>query len=192
MIQRVVEGKRGWLDAPAAESIARIDAELGYLIQITEAGRDYSRQEYLYHLYLAGKGNLALPPGTSIHEFGRAIDTEAGRDPKVFEVLTRHGWKQTVYRNGVLVEYWHFEYFPENDRMKGETPMAMANLDDSKTWTGQRIGGSLSGDSLTVMIREALENQKTIIENQKWLMNQLGGSNTRKTSLRQDVDKLLS
>ncbi|MGO2091374.1 MAG: hypothetical protein ACTH34_05840, partial [Microbacterium gubbeenense] len=102
---------RGWLDAPAAASLTRIDAEVGHPLDINEAGRTWAQQNAHYQRYqsfLAGGpwAPIALPAGSSIHEFGRAIDT----DEQITTVLNRHGWFHTVYRGGVLVEPWHYEY----------------------------------------------------------------------------------
>lgn len=114
MLATPLTAGRGWLDAPAATSIARIDAALGHAMQITEAGRTWERQNEHYRAYLAGTGALALPPGTSVHEFGRAIDTNEGQQH--LGLLAEHGWRRTVYRAGRLVEPWHFEYFADEDQ----------------------------------------------------------------------------
>jgi hypothetical protein len=46
------------------------------------------------------------PDTPSVHQIGLAIDT----DEQLVAILNDHGWYQTVYRNGRLVEPWHFEY----------------------------------------------------------------------------------
>ena len=45
-------GNRGWLTDAAGGSIARADTYKGGLLQITEAGRTYQRQAYLYDCLL--------------------------------------------------------------------------------------------------------------------------------------------
>jgi len=50
-------------------------------IYISEGYRSTERQKYFYDLYLAGKGNLAAKPNTSLHEFHVAVDIG---DPKDF------------------------------------------------------------------------------------------------------------
>lgn len=104
---------RGWLRDNAAVSIARIDREIGHAMQITEAGRTWDQQNAHYQRYLRYLNGgpwapIALRPGTSLHESGLAVDTDEGR--RILDVMTRHGWRRTVYRDGVLVEPWHFEY----------------------------------------------------------------------------------
>lgn len=46
----------------------------GYNIGVNEAGRSRARQQELYNLYKAGRGNLAAAPGHSVHEKGTAFD----------------------------------------------------------------------------------------------------------------------
>lgn len=112
---------RGWMDRPAAESQWRIDAELGHPQQITEAGRFRWEQQAHYDNYLRYGSPIALHPDTpSIHQKGRAKDT----NERLPDVRHRHGWRLTVYRyvNGVwtLIEPWHEEYFPELDLYLGQ------------------------------------------------------------------------
>lgn len=119
---------RGWLNTPAAASIRRIDRQIGHAMQITEAGRDWAQQNKHYQHYLRYGSPIALNPDTpSIHQKGAAIDTDEGQQFNAR--MEENGWKRTVYRyvNGkwTLVEPWHYEYFPENDRHindGGETP----------------------------------------------------------------------
>lgn len=195
MITTQLTGGRGWLTAPAAASLARVDADLGRDLDINEAGRSWAQQNAHYQRYLtyiAGGAwaPIALAPGSSIHEFGRAIDT----DDHVHHtaLLNEHGWRQTVYRNGVLVEPWHFEYDDTRDQHRtsgagGGNTMAQ---DDSKTWTGQRIGGALNADSITDMLREINSKVDALALEQAFTKEQVGGSGSRETSLRQDVDKI--
>jgi hypothetical protein len=104
---------RGWLDAPAAASLARIDREIGHPLDINEAGRTWAQQDEFYQTYLRDGWPIALSPNApSIHQLGRAIDTDEQNTP----VLNRHGWFHTVYRNGVLVEPWHYEYDAARDQ----------------------------------------------------------------------------
>ena len=181
---------RGWLDAPAAASLARIDTEIGHPLDINEAGRSSAQQNAHYQRYqafLAGGpwAPIALPPGSSIHEFGRAIDT----DEQITAVLNRHGWFHTVYRGGVLVEPWHYEYDYTRDQHINEGNPTMAQ-DDSNSWTGQRIGGSVNGPSITDLLRELNSKVDALALDQSFTKQQLGGSGSRDTSLRQDVDKI--
>lgn len=114
---------RGWLDAAAAASLRRIDAELGHPLDINEAGRTWAQQDDFYQTYLRVGWPIALSPDApSIHQLGRAIDTDEQNTP----VLNRHGWFHTVYRNGVLVEPWHYEYDAANDQHRNTTPATPA------------------------------------------------------------------
>lgn len=112
---------RGWLEAEAAKSQARIDRALGHPQQITEAGRSWEQQDEHWQHYLKYGSPIALHPDTpSVHQLGRAKDT----DERDVALMNDHGWYQTVYRsiNGrrTLVEPWHFEYFPERDNHRND------------------------------------------------------------------------
>src|SRR5690606_23774388 len=61
---------------------------------------------------------IALHPDTpSVHQLGAAIDT----DERITAVLNDHGWFHTVYRNGKLVEPWHYEYDAARDKHINDT-----------------------------------------------------------------------
>lgn len=111
-------GGRGWLDAPAAASIFRIDRAIGHRCQISEAGRTWEQQMRFWQIFQAG-GNIALHPDTpSEHQKGKAVDSNEAQ--QFVALMEEHGWRRTVYRwvNGVwtLVERWHFEYFVHLDK----------------------------------------------------------------------------
>lgn len=122
---------RGWLDAQAAASIERIDAEIGHPLQITEAGRTRAQQLEHWNTYQRFGKPIALHPdgppkgnGPSIHQAGEAVDSDEAQ--QFVDLMNRHGWKQTVYRNGKLIGPWHFEYDPANDQHLGEDIMSAA------------------------------------------------------------------
>lgn len=98
-------GGRGWLDYAAAVSLWRLDARIGRLWQISEAGRTWAQQNVFRQAYLRGEPGaaFALPAGTSIHEQGRAIDT----NDRIVWLINENGWFQTALARG---EPWHFEY----------------------------------------------------------------------------------
>ncbi|WP_433674818.1 hypothetical protein [Microbacterium gorillae] len=105
---------RGWLDAPAAASVHRVDRALGRPLDINEAGRTWAQQMVFWQTYQRDGYPIALHPDTpSIHQLGNAIDTD---DSDRAALLNEHGWVQTVYRGGVLVEPWHFEYDVSRDQ----------------------------------------------------------------------------
>lgn len=123
---------RGWLGREAANSIFRIDGQLGHLLQITEAGRDWDQQNAHYQTYLRVGYPIALSPDApSIHQKGGAIDSNEAQ--RIVSILEDHGWRRTVYRwvNGVwtLVEPWHFEYFAHLDNHRYDpTPAGEADI----------------------------------------------------------------
>lgn len=117
---------RGRLAAPAAASLRRVDSAFGRAVDINEAWRspedaNSNYAAYLWHLRGGPWAPIALPADKSVHCVGFAIDTD---DDWAVAILNDHGWYQTVYRwvNGryVLVEPWHFEYFPERDNHRHE------------------------------------------------------------------------
>lgn len=125
---------RGWLEAEAAKSQARIDRALGHPQQITEAGRSWEQQDEHWQHYLKYGSPIALHPDTpSVHQKGRAKDT----DERDVALMNDHGWYQTVYRwiNGrrTLVEPWHFEYDPERDNHRNDPAPAGGIIATNKT-----------------------------------------------------------
>lgn len=110
---------RGWLADDAAASIHRMDKAYGGLIPINSAGRTWAEQNDLYRDYLYNGGALALPPGTSIHESGRACDFTntvwgwlgSGKGLGWNGARANgFGWRRTVPS-----EAWHFEYDRDRD-----------------------------------------------------------------------------
>lgn len=120
---------RGILPDDAAKSISRIDEAINGELPITEAGRTYSRQLYLWKNWKDGVPgfNRALHPDNPLANhviaMGRrgAIDTEAARLGIVtVEFMNSHGWYQDASD-----EYWHFSYFSERDKFKHEAATKM-------------------------------------------------------------------
>jgi hypothetical protein len=108
---------RGWLSDAAAASIHRIDRQIGRPLDINEAGRTWEQQNQHWLTYKRYGKPIALHPDTpSIHQLGNAIDT----DDRLIAIMNDHGWRQTVFRNGQLVEPWHFEYFINEDNHRNE------------------------------------------------------------------------
>lgn len=112
-------GGRGWLDYPAALSLFRLDARVGHLWQISEAGRTWAQQNKFRQDYLNGVPGaaFALPPdppgGPSIHQLGNAIDT----NERIVWLLNEYGWFQTALARD---EPWHFEYDWSRDQHRNE------------------------------------------------------------------------
>lgn len=91
-----------WLDAPAAAAIERA-VKASDVPRVNSSTRSREQQQKLYDAYLAGTGNLAARPGTSLHEKGRAIDARG--TPSWEAAMVREGWRRTVSS-----EPWHWEY----------------------------------------------------------------------------------
>lgn len=123
---------RGWLNRAAANSIRRIDTQIGHALQITEAGRTWLQQNVHFQHYLRYGSPIALSPDApSLHQLGNASDTDEGQT--IHAVMEDHGWRRTVYRwvNGkwTLVERWHYEYFPQYDNhLNDGTPSGGATV----------------------------------------------------------------
>lgn len=123
-----IGGGRGRLAPAAAASLRRLDARIGHLWDINEAWRSPEQADANYAAYVAYRNYqnggpfapwapIALPANASIHCIGYAIDT----DEQIVWLLNENGWFQTVYRNGQLVEPWHFEYDYSRDQYRNES-----------------------------------------------------------------------
>lgn len=119
---------RGWASPTAAASILRIDAQLGRLADINEAGRspekaDENRRKWLdYERYLNGgpwapKAPFALGSDESVHCSGDAADSDDWYDPRAAAVWRDNGWRQTARYPGnpSKDEPWHGEHFEHLD-----------------------------------------------------------------------------
>ena len=120
---------RGWLNAPAAASLGRVDASIGHPLQVTEAGRSRAGQQahwdrYVRYLNGGPWAPLAAKPGSSPHEFGNAIDT----NERLVSLLAGHGWSRPLKS-----EPWHFVYNPNNDRHRFDPAPAGQEEDDMFT-----------------------------------------------------------
>lgn len=129
---------RGWASPRAAASIRRIDAQLGRLADINEAGRspeqaNENRRKWLaYERYLNGgpwapKAPYALGADESVHCSGDAADSDDWYDPRAAAVWRDNGWRQTARyfdrqgRPTAKDEPWHGEHFEhlDNHRFDG-------------------------------------------------------------------------
>ncbi len=150
-----IGGGRGRLAAPAAASLARVDAAFrsafGRAADINEAWRSPEQADKNYRAYvayLAGRGPwaaLAYPAATSIHCRGYALDTDDTSTAHM-RIWNDHGWFWTVYRNGKLVERWHLEYFPDRDKFRGASAAGTTTLTP-----GQKAAPQ--GGKMTIYVR---------------------------------------
>lgn len=119
---------RGWASPKAAASIRRIDAQLGRLADINEAGRspeqaNANRRKWLaYERYLNGgpwapKAPYALGAEDSVHCWGGAADSDDWYNARAAAVWRDNGWRQTARYPGNKAkdEPWHGEYFEHLD-----------------------------------------------------------------------------
>lgn len=90
--------------------------KFGSALPITEAYRDLARQNALWDAYQNGTGNLAAPPGTSVHGWALACDFGGGvasyntPQKQWMDVnAPRFGW-QPRGNTFTQQEPWHFEY----------------------------------------------------------------------------------
>lgn len=140
-VQKVdLAGGRGWAAPPAAASIHRIDAQLGRLADINEAGRSREKADENYRKWLAyQKGGpwapYALPADKSVHVPGMAADSDDWYDPAAAAVWRDNGWRQTARypSNPKKDEPWHGEYFAHLDNHLNDThtPDPIALLGDT-------------------------------------------------------------
>jgi GH25 family lysozyme M1 (1,4-beta-N-acetylmuramidase) len=78
-----------------------------YPLGANSAYRSYESQEYFWHLYQSGKGNLAARPGTSNHGWGNAVDLASMPMRGIIDRLGgRYGWKKIEAPS----EWWHVNY----------------------------------------------------------------------------------
>lgn len=103
------------LDPAAAESwnAMRSDSLANFGVDLYPAGpvsgyRTYEQQAELYDLYLSGQGAPANPPGTSSHEFGKAVDLA---DPAMRDVVDQIGYAYGWVGN-IPSEWWHVAHNP--------------------------------------------------------------------------------
>lgn len=169
-------GGRGWLDAPAAASLARIDREIGHLLQVTDAGRSFFQQEQNWLAWKNGTGSYAAKAGTSPHEAGNAIDTNEGKH--IVEVMERHGWRRPLDD-----EPWHWVYWKHLDQHINETVeddmtpeqanqlafvyaalAGPANLNTPKT-SWKKPFGEKPGEALYGLLDIAIYSQSLIAKN---------------------------
>ncbi|MGO3662430.1 hypothetical protein, partial [Microbacterium gubbeenense] len=155
---------RGWLADDAAASLARIDAALGHAMQVTEAGRSQEKADENYAAYLAylnGSG-----PWAPIALPGNQSVHCLGR-----AIDTDEGQEHIT----LLAEHgWRRTVYRAGRLVE---PWHFEYFADED----QHINEQEDDDMFTDQDREML----------KAVREQLGGANSRKTSAREDIDKVL-
>lgn len=122
-------GPRGafGLTVPAAAAFGQLNAAYGKAfgggLTVNSGGRTYAEQAKLYAAYKAGRGNLAAPPGTSLHETGIAIDLGGpiyNKNMAAAVATKQHTWLRQnaaqfkwFWVGQRYGESWHWEYHPE-------------------------------------------------------------------------------
>lgn len=153
---------------PAAASFRRLEADLGRQVDVNSTFRDPATQDAMYRAwqdYVNGRGpypghSRALPASESVHCQGEALDSDDWVTPGFIALAAEHGWIRTAAWDPT--EQHHFEYQADRDQHRADpTP-------------------DQEEDMFTDEDRANLE----------FVKQQLGGSSTRRTSLRQDVDGL--
>lgn len=96
--------------SPAMQELIKIKQATGLPIfrNVVSDYRTRAQQAALYQAYLNGTGNLAAPPGSSMHESGRALDISTAflqANPALGQALLAAGWT-----NDVPGEPWHWQY----------------------------------------------------------------------------------
>lgn len=115
---------RGWLDAPAAASLARMDAARGDWLRTTSTGRTRAEQAEAYRKYLNG-GSYAAKEGQSPHEPGLAADFHNSAWVWLLEHGEAHGWFLTISS-----EPWHRVYRAAKDQHRNDPAPAGEEEDD--------------------------------------------------------------
>lgn len=91
-------------------------AQFGQPLVVNSGGRTRQEQAYLYWLYQQGRGNLAAPPGQSVHESGRAVDLGGAAH---YSNTPQHAWLRAnagqfgwlwTGKNFSQREDWHWEF----------------------------------------------------------------------------------
>lgn len=148
-----LNGGRGWASDACAASVHRLDSAFGRILPIASAGRTYAEQQQAYYRYKYQGGPLALPPGTSIHEKGNAIDWGNA----VYDLLglrrglgnqgttlNSHGHRRTVSS-----EVWHTEYDANADQHRGGGGASGGpQIIHVQQWLNQNRGAGLVEDGI--------------------------------------------
>lgn len=125
------------LDSSAAAAFMKMRDEAkkqGVNLTLKSSYRTYQEQQYLYNLYLQGRGNLAARPGTSLHEKGLSIDVGNGI-PWIQKYGSKFGWINTGMTFSQK-EPWHFDFkgsVPPSSTQEQKPSAAIQRPTDSRS-----------------------------------------------------------
>lgn len=100
--------------AAAGYNAMNVESRKRYGVELRPTGsmssyRTYAQQQYLYNLYLSGKGNLAAVPGTSNHGWGVAVDFATPQMRSIVDAIgAKYGWSKSW--SDAPSEWWHIRY----------------------------------------------------------------------------------
>ena len=162
-------------DGMNSEFQSRVEAMISSLpmsrqgqVTIISGNRTYEQQEWLYNEYLAGRGNLAAPPGKSNHNHGLAMDLVFASD----QVKT---W---VHRNAerfglhfpVNGEDWHVEPIGLRDGS-----FNTQDWEDTHDHEGNEVGPNASYSQSDPFEDEMMDNTKVETHLQRIADTLMGG-----------------
>ncbi|MDP2274471.1 MAG: peptidoglycan-binding protein [Archangium sp.] len=111
-VSSVGNGKFLRTDAANAFNRMRADAaRAGINLSVVSGFRTMAEQQYLYNLYLQGRGNLAARPGYSNHQSGISADISVpgGYGSSTYRWLQNNA-RRYGFVNDVAGEPWHWTY----------------------------------------------------------------------------------
>lgn len=109
-------GNGRWLSGPAGTAFNAAQAEArehGLEIKLNSAGRTHEEQWRLYR-ELKPRGARVARPGHSNHEKGNAIDVANYNNPKIRQILAKHGFEWGDGKGPMHDDLVHFKYTGRN------------------------------------------------------------------------------
>lgn len=187
---------RGLLPENAARSLWRLDADIGRPVQVTEAGRTWERQLYLYNGWVKRLPgfNLALHPSNPLANHvlvaGRrgAIDS----DEQTGIPWAEHGWRLEN-----ASEPWHRGYYPEHDRFISDERLVgelASSIERLAKVVGNTVERAENGDSLSQRLDRMLKIQEQTLGEVERISRILGSTEARAAkgdTIGARLDKLL-
>ena len=100
--------------AAAGYNAMNVESRKRYGVELRPTGsmssyRTFAQQQYLYHLWQTGQGNLAAVPGTSNHGWGLAVDFATPQMRSIVDAIgAKYGWSKSW--SDAPSEWWHIRY----------------------------------------------------------------------------------